>query len=170
MIQIRKITCLSKRDFAKAYPTLHWGDDGEWLVIQTPDHQICSLTKAAFPNSLSLLDKFQMSCLRKKEIALDQHINCLLRGTDLQHRVWKALLEIPEGTTVTYQDLALRVKNPKAVRAVANAVGANPISPLIPCHRVIRKGGELGGYYWGVGAKKKLLAAEGVDLSLFKER
>jgi len=79
------------------------------------------------------------------------------RGTEFQVKVWKALLRIPRGKCVSYTDVAAMVGKPKAVRAVGNAVGKNPIALLIPCHRVIRSSGALGGYHWGVALKKKLL-------------
>lgn len=81
-------------------------------------------------------------------------------GTALQGEVWQALCEIPRGQTVSYSALAISVGRPRAVRAVANAVGANPVSLFIPCHRVLRSGGALGGYAWGVDVKEKLLALE----------
>ena len=83
-----------------------------------------------------------------------------VRGTPFQVQVWRALLEIPSGTLCTYSDLANSVGRPSATRAVASAVGDNPISWLIPCHRVIRKGGYLGGYRWGLPRKKVMLAWE----------
>jgi len=83
-----------------------------------------------------------------------------LDGTDFQQKVWEALLEIPANTTTTYADIAEKIGKPKAVRAVGTAVGANPIAYLIPCHRVIRTDGTLGGYRWGLEVKKKILAFE----------
>ena len=78
------------------------------------------------------------------------------RGTPFQLKVWKALLRIPRGKCVSYAQVATMVGKPKAVRAVGNAVGRNPIAVLVPCHRVIRSSGALGGYHWGVALKKKL--------------
>lgn len=83
-----------------------------------------------------------------------------LDGTEFQLRVWEALSEIPVNTTTTYADIAEKIGKPKAVRAVGSAVGANPIAYMIPCHRVIRTDGELGGYRWGLEIKKKMLAFE----------
>lgn len=83
-----------------------------------------------------------------------------VRGTPFQVQVWRALLEIPSGSLCTYSGLAESVGRPSASRAVASAVGDNPISWLIPCHRVIRKGGNLGGYRWGLPRKKVMLAWE----------
>lgn len=82
------------------------------------------------------------------------------RGSDFQKRVWKALREIPSGTIVTYTDIAKKIGSPKAVRAVGAACGANPISIVTPCHRVIRKSGNLAGYFWGLERKKWLIAFE----------
>ncbi len=81
-------------------------------------------------------------------------------GTELQRQVWQELRQIPFGTTLTYAELARRVGNPKAVRAVANACGANPMALIIPCHRVLRTGGDLGGYRWGIARKQLLLDLE----------
>lgn len=83
-----------------------------------------------------------------------------MEATDLQRTVWQELTKIPYGTTLSYEELALRIGNPKAVRAVATAVGENPLSIAIPCHRIIRKTGEIGDYHWGSDIKEKLLAYE----------
>nr|NNM90058.1 methylated-DNA--[protein]-cysteine S-methyltransferase [Bacilli bacterium] len=83
-----------------------------------------------------------------------------LQGTVFQRTVWEELLKIPYGMTVSYQDIADRIGRPKAVRAVANAIAANPIPYLIPCHRVIGKNGELTGYRGGLELKKTLLQQE----------
>ncbi len=88
-----------------------------------------------------------------------------LKGTLFQKSVWKVLISIPKGKTITYKDLARKIGRPNAVRAVANAVGANPMVPIIPCHRVVRSDGKLGGYSGkgGVKAKLALLKKEGVS-------
>ncbi len=83
-----------------------------------------------------------------------------LKGTNFQFRVWKALLGIPEGRVVTYQDIARHIGHPEAHRAVANAVAVNPVSYLIPCHRVIAKSGRIHKYRWGSARKKVLVAFE----------
>lgn len=83
-----------------------------------------------------------------------------VRGTNFQLRVWDALLRIPAGATTNYATIAREVGNPTAPRAVGNAVGANPISWLIPCHRVLRGDGGLGGYAWGVERKRSMLVWE----------
>ncbi|CAH0536219.1 methylated-DNA--[protein]-cysteine S-methyltransferase [Vibrio marisflavi] len=82
-------------------------------------------------------------------------------GTKFQNAVWQALITIPYGETISYQDLANRIGNPKAVRAVGLANGKNPISIIVPCHRVIGKSGKLTGYAGGVDRKAQLLKLEG---------
>lgn len=84
----------------------------------------------------------------------------LLGGAPFQIKVWEALLSIPSGHVTTYSEIAARVGNPKAVRAVGTAVGRNPVSWLIPCHRALRKSGGLGGYHWGLPVKRAMLAFE----------
>ncbi|KPW56942.1 ADA regulatory protein / Methylated-DNA--protein-cysteine methyltransferase [Pseudomonas caricapapayae] len=83
-----------------------------------------------------------------------------IRGTVFQERVWQALRDIPAGSTATYTDIATRLGMPSAVRAVANACGANKLAVAIPCHRVLRSDGSLSGYRWGVERKRKLLELE----------
>jgi len=82
-------------------------------------------------------------------------------GTPFQNAVWKVLGEIPYGETISYSDLARRASSPRAVRAVGSANGQNPISIIIPCHRVIAKNGTLAGYAGGMDRKRKLLTLEG---------
>src|SRR5215813_12258732 len=83
-----------------------------------------------------------------------------VRGTAFQHRVWQALREIPPGSTVSHAEIARRIGARKAVRAVGQAVGANPLAVAIPCHRVVRSDGGLSGYRWGVERKRALLERE----------
>ena len=82
------------------------------------------------------------------------------QGTPFQKKVWKQLATIPWGGSISYAELARRVKRPKAVRAVAGACAANPIAIAIPCHRVLRTDGSLSGYRWGVERKRALLERE----------
>jgi len=86
------------------------------------------------------------------------------KGTPFQQKVWRAIQTIPKGQTRSYTWLARKVGRPKAVRAVANACGANPYPIVVPCHRVIRSDGTLGGFSGGLKLKRKLLAAEGIVL------
>lgn len=94
------------------------------------------------------------------QMAEGSRIRLILNGTNFQIKVWQALLRIPEGAVVSYTDVAQGIGRPEAVRAVAGAVAANPVAWLIPCHRVLRRSGELGGYRWGVSRKKMMLARE----------
>ncbi|WP_338036022.1 methylated-DNA--[protein]-cysteine S-methyltransferase [Halorhodospira abdelmalekii] len=84
-----------------------------------------------------------------------------IRGTAFQERVWHALRQIPVGRTVSYVELAQRIGAPTAVRAVAQACAANRLAVAVPCHRVVRRDGALGGYRWGVERKRQLLLLEG---------
>ena len=86
--------------------------------------------------------------------------NLFVKGTNLQVNVWKALLNLPNGIVATYQDIANYLDKPKAVRAIASAIGRNHVGYLIPCHRVIAKSGAMSGYRWGIERKKILIAYE----------
>ena len=89
-----------------------------------------------------------------------------MKGTKFQLKVWKYLKTIPKGSVKTYKEVAIALKKPKSVRAVANACGKNPYAPKIPCHRVIRSDGGLGGYSGrgGIKTKLRLLRSEIVDI------
>lgn len=97
---------------------------------------------------------------RRQEFSLP----LLLCGTEFQKQVWQELLTIPYGTTVSYAELARRIGRPKSVRALANAVGANPIGIIVPCHRIIGSDGSLTGYAGGLDAKAYLLQSESAGL------
>ena len=92
--------------------------------------------------------------------ALGLNLPLDVQGTAFQERVWQALREVPVGSQVSYSDIAERIGAPKAVRAVAKACGANRIAVAIPCHRVVRRDGDISGYRWGVERKRQLLARE----------
>jgi AraC family transcriptional regulator of adaptative response/methylated-DNA-[protein]-cysteine methyltransferase len=96
--------------------------------------------------------------IEKPGVGLDLPLD--IRGTAFQQRVWKALQQIPVGSTASYADIAKQIGMPKAVRAVAQACGANTLAVAIPCHRVIRNDGALSGYRWGVERKRVLLDRE----------
>ncbi|HEV2643713.1 MAG TPA: methylated-DNA--[protein]-cysteine S-methyltransferase [Candidatus Elarobacter sp.] len=85
-----------------------------------------------------------------------------MRGTEFQRQVWCALREIPAGSTATYTDVAERIGRPRSVRAVAQACAANPLAVVVPCHRVLRRDGQLSGYRWGIERKRALLGREAV--------
>jgi methylated-DNA-[protein]-cysteine S-methyltransferase len=93
---------------------------------------------------------------KRKEFDIDLNFT----GTVFQNRVWKALSEIPFGKTVAYKDIAQKIKNPKAVRAVGTANGKNPFCIIVPCHRVIAADGSIGGYGGGTSVKRQLLKIE----------
>jgi O-6-methylguanine DNA methyltransferase len=102
-----------------------------------------------------------MSMLAGKIFSGDEKLQKLrLKGTNFQLQVWQALLKIPSGNQTSYSDLAETIDRPDSHRAVANAVGKNPVAWLIPCHRVLRASGALGGYRWGVKRKAEILTWE----------
>ena len=107
------------------------------------------LVKAA-----SQLKEFLDGKRKKFDLPLDA------KGTVFQKRVWNTLQKIPYGQTCSYQDIARRIKNPKAVRAVGSANGANPLCIVVPCHRVIGADGSIGGYSGGLKLKRELLGLE----------
>jgi len=84
----------------------------------------------------------------------------VLIGSDFEIRVWEALLRVPFGTATTYSDLARRIERPLAARAVGAAVGRNPVSFVVPCHRVLGRSGSLTGYHWGLTRKRAILGWE----------
>lgn len=111
--------------------------------------------------------------LRKAKKQLDEYfaktrtefkLPLLLVGSDFQKKVWDELVEIPFGETLSYLELSQNMGDEKAIRAVANANGANAISIIVPCHRIIGSDGSLTGYAGGLNAKKKLLQLEGMNL------
>lgn len=93
-------------------------------------------------------------------------LTLFVRGTNFQLKVWQALLKIPAGSVVSYEDVAAHLGKPRAARAVGSAVGSNPIAFLIPCHRVIRKMGVVGDYAWGAARKRAILAWEAAHREL----
>jgi len=143
------------------------------LVMRT-NRGICGLAfaadigrEAAFQD---MATRWPMAALRADQTGLSSAIEDLFKpkssaklhliGAPFQIKVWQALLQIPSGHVSTYSDIARAIQTPKAVRAVGTAVGRNPISWLIPCHRALRKTGALGGYHWGLPVKRALLAYE----------
>ncbi len=114
--------------------------------------------KIVFKDVIYQLEKYFNKELKSFDIPIK------LSGTPFQKRVFLELLKIPHGSTVSYQELAKRVGNKKASRAVGNANGKNPIAIIIPCHRVIAKNGSIGGFSGGVDIKRKLLELEDVQI------
>jgi AraC family transcriptional regulator of adaptative response/methylated-DNA-[protein]-cysteine methyltransferase len=95
----------------------------------------------------------------------EQPLRVVLIGTDFEVRVWEALLRVPFGRVISYSDLAARVCTPRAARAVGAAVGRNPVSFVVPCHRVIGKSGTLTGYHWGLTRKRAILGWEAARIA-----
>lgn len=122
-----------------------------------PDHVLKHHNAPLLGFKKQVLEAWARDDLRS--VALD------MKGTAFQQDVWRALLEIPKGELRSYQDIANAVGRPKAVRAVGSAIGANPVSLIVPCHRVVRTGAgdyqkRLGGYAWGLDVKRAILEAE----------
>ena len=112
--------------------------------------------------SSELIDRIFNPSLTKSSLPL----NLILNGTNFQMKVWEALIQIPFGAVVSYEDVAVKVGLPKATRAVGSAVGKNPVSFIIPCHRVIRKTADFGNYGGGTARKKAILGWEASKLSM----
>ncbi len=91
-------------------------------------------------------------------------LSLAVKGTAFQLSVWQALLSVPLGQTASYQQICAVLNKPNAARAVGGAVGRNPVSFFVPCHRILAHDGSLGGYYWGVDKKRELLRWEGVRI------
>ncbi len=148
------------------------------VLVATTEKGICAVTLHDDPHVLvrDLQDKFPKAELIGADKNFESHVAKVVglvehpykrfdlpldvRGTAFQERVWQALRKIPAGSTATYADIARDIGMPKAVRAVAQACGANKIAVVIPCHRVIRTDGSLSGYRWGVDRKAELLRRE----------
>jgi AraC family transcriptional regulator of adaptative response/methylated-DNA-[protein]-cysteine methyltransferase len=147
------------------------------LLVASTEHGVCSVKAGGSDEELlrDLRKEFPRALVSKGENsrrflkALKDHLSGQqvrlpvdVRGTDFQLKVWMALRDIPLGETRSYSDVARTIGEPRAVRAVANACASNPVPLIIPCHRVIRKDGSLGGYGLGIGRKKALLQTERV--------
>lgn len=133
------------------------GDDPDFLL----DDLKKRFRKAEFAAGDSDFEKLVAKVVEFVEaptLGLDLPLD--IRGTAFQQRVWRALCEIPLGSTASYSDVAARIGSPKSVRAVAGACAANSIAVAIPCHRVVRTDGNLSGYRWGVARKRALLDRE----------
>ena len=115
--------------------------------------------KAEFVEDPMMLRPWVLAAYGAGDGALDPTPLYLI-GAPFQIKVWEALLSIPSGQVTTYSEIAQAVGTPRAMRAVGTAVGRNPVSWLIPCHRALRKSGGLGGYHWGLPVKRALLAYE----------
>jgi AraC family transcriptional regulator of adaptative response/methylated-DNA-[protein]-cysteine methyltransferase len=152
------------------------------ILVAASDLGICSIAIGDDPNMLvrELQDRFpnaeliggdqQFERMVARVVAFVENPSAGLelplhvQGTAFQQRVWKALCDIPCGATCTYSELAQKLGQPNATRAVAGACAANPLAVAIPCHRVVRTDGSLSGYRWGVERKAKLLRVEGARI------
>ena len=148
-------------------------------LIATTDRGICNLTFVEPPESEKALEALKQNwphsefsenpeqlqalvdrIFRPSSPGNGAPLNLLVKGTNFQIKVWEALLQIPPGMMVSYEDIAASIGQPSALRAVANAIGRNPIGYLIPCHRVIKKAGVVHNYHWGAARKKAILGWE----------
>ncbi|WP_372610534.1 methylated-DNA--[protein]-cysteine S-methyltransferase [Aquicoccus sp.] len=157
--------------------TVFWGwfdsPFGPALVMGT-DKGICGLALAAetgrqvamqdmrarWPKASFVEDPATLEPLVDAAFTRNGETRLHMIGAPFQIKVWEALLQIPSGQVTTYSEIAGAIGNPNAVRAVGTAVGRNPVSWLIPCHRALRKSGALGGYHWGLPVKRAMLAWE----------
>ncbi|PID47175.1 MAG: cysteine methyltransferase [Proteobacteria bacterium] len=157
----------------------HKSEIGEF-IIGTYDEQLCIMDFRYRKTRAKLNEKIKKSLeaefiecedelIQKAKKQLDEYLlgkrkefslPLLLVGSEFQKQVWNALLDVHYGQTASYKELAKNIEKPEAVRAVANANGANSLAIIVPCHRIIASDGELGGYSGGVSVKKKLLKLE----------
>ncbi len=174
---------MSPGDYARkgAGLTIHWGwfetPFGDALAMGT-DRGLCGLAFAAEMGRVAAWDDM---ATRWPDAVFTENANALTGwveaafggvgeislaplGGPFQIKVWEALLSVPSGHVTTYSEIAHAIGSPRAVRAVGSAVGRNPISWLIPCHRALRRDGNLGGYHWGLPMKRAMLAYEAARL------
>ena len=148
------------------------------ILVAASERGVCAITMGDDPDKLlrELQDRFSKARLVGGDAKFEKLVARIVglveapgtgldlpldvRGTAFQQRVWKALRRIPPGKTASYADVARKIGQPKSVRAVAQACGANMLAVAIPCHRVVRHDGALSGYRWGVERKRSLLGRE----------
>lgn len=158
------------------------------LLVAATERGICrvSLGDHAATLAADLAAEFPAARLHKDQAGLDRSVRAIvryldgaepsidlpldIRATAFQRRVWRELQRIPVGQTRSYTEVAKRIGQPRATRAVARACAANPVALVIPCHRVVREDGELGGYQWGVERKRSLLTKESEDMQKLGNR
>jgi AraC family transcriptional regulator of adaptative response/methylated-DNA-[protein]-cysteine methyltransferase len=143
---------------ARGLAGLAFADGGQELAALTD-------MKARWPSASYVEDSARTSAVARrifdpKQWQADQPLRVVLIGTDFEVRVWDTLLKIPMGRLTTYSDIANKISAPKAARAVGAAVGKNPVSFVVPCHRVVGKSGDLTGYHWGITRKRAMLGWE----------
>lgn len=115
---------------------------------------------AAYREAPEETAKLARQLFAPSEWSKERPVRLVMIGSDFEVRVWESLLAIPMGTQASYADIAAKVGKPKAARAVGGAVGRNPISFVVPCHRVLGKGGSLTGYHWGITRKRAIIGWE----------
>ena len=146
---------------AQGICSIHFGDAIETLEQELrseyPKAEIVRSDRELVPQVKAL--RAMMEGERQGEDTAELPLD--IQATAFQRRVWQALQAIPRGTTKSYSKIAADIGHPKAARAVARACATNPVAVAIPCHRVVREDGGMGGYRWGVERKRKLLALEG---------
>jgi AraC family transcriptional regulator, regulatory protein of adaptative response / methylated-DNA-[protein]-cysteine methyltransferase len=149
-------------------PALAMGTDrglcGLAFVAETGRDDAMADLRARWPNAAYRKDRDAVAPWVAAALEGTGETRMHLGGGPFQIKVWEALLQVPSGHVTTYSDIAAAIGRPGAVRAVGTAVGRNPVSWLIPCHRALRKSGGLGGYHWGLGVKRAMLAWESARL------
>jgi AraC family transcriptional regulator of adaptative response/methylated-DNA-[protein]-cysteine methyltransferase len=158
----------------------HQGPFGKYILAVTSQQRICALEvtedekEAAAKlqlqwNESTLLYDPEFTTPFTKELFSQekrQPLKILVKGTPFQLKVWEALLKIPFGELVSYQAVSEHMNNPRGLQATGGAIGKNPVAFLIPCHRVIRKTGEINGYRWGVDRKSAIIGWEAATLQM----
>lgn len=156
------------------------------VLVATSERGVCAILLGDDAADLArdLRQSFPRSVLQERGAALDPLVSQVasfverpaaplavtleMRGSAFQRRVWRALQEIPAGSTQTYGEVAARIGAPDAAKEVGGACAANVLAVAVPCHRVVRRDGGLAGYRWGVGRKRTLLRSEGALADLFE--
>lgn len=147
------------------------------MIGVTEDGALCRLTFACGRSAKTILNEWKKAWPKTEFVADDIAtarivawmrgkpfaMKVLMTGTSFQQSVWKQMLKIPAGKTRSYAEVAERIGNPKAVRAVGTACGANPVAIIVPCHRIVGTQGGLGGFGGGLPLKKRMLQAEGAQ-------
>lgn len=158
----------------------HQGPFGKFILALTPEERICALE---FTEDEKKAVEFLQQQWNESELEYDPgftgplaeglfvphampELKLLVKGTPYQLKVWEALLKIPFGELVSYQAVSVHVRNPQGLQATGGAIGKNPVAYLIPCHRVIRKTGQLNGYRWGLDRKSAMIGWEAAQLQL----
>lgn len=140
---------------------IEYSSKGINKLVFSDEIEMESVNQPTDPQIIKQLDEY----FNRKRTVFDLPLD--LQGTEFQLRVWNELLNIPFGRTITYKELAIKLGNLKAIRAAGTANGANPVSIIVPCHRVIGSDGSLTGYAGGLWRKKWLLEFESNACSLF---